>query len=48
MALAKLVVVDRLGDVDVGAQIVAALDFARVVRGGQHDDRRALGVRRWP
>ena len=45
MALAKPFVVHRLGDVDVGAEIVAALDLAAVVGGRQHDDGRALEVR---
>ena len=41
----EALIVDGLGDVDVGAEIVAALDLAVVVGGGEHHDRRALGVR---
>ena len=35
----KAVIVDRLGDIDIGAQIVAALDLALVIGGGEHNDR---------
>ena len=38
-------VVHGLGDVDIGAEVVAALDLAAVVGRRQHDDRRALEVR---
>src|SRR5882757_11548333 len=37
----KAFVIHRLGDVDVAAQLVAALDFLGVVGGGEHHDRRA-------
>jgi hypothetical protein len=40
--LGETLIIHRLGDVDVAAQIVAALDLDLVVGGGEHDDRRTL------
>ena len=36
--------IDRLGDVGVGVQVVAAQDVLFGIGGGQHDDRDALQV----
>ncbi len=35
--MGKFLIIDRLGDVDVAAQIVAALDFSLVIGRRQHD-----------
>ncbi len=42
--IGETLVVDGLGDVDVSAQIVAALDFPAIVGGGEHDHRRSPHV----
>ena len=43
--LDKRLIVDGLGDIDAAAQLVAALDFARIIGGGQHDHRNQCGLR---
>ena len=41
----KALVVDWLRDVDVSAEVVAALDLSAIVRRRQHDHRRTLEMR---
>src|SRR6185312_10494732 len=43
--LDEAVVLDRLGNVAVATEFVAAADFARIVRRGQYDDRNLVGGR---
>src|SRR5205085_8409310 len=40
----KAFVVHRLGNIDVAAEFIAALDFLRVVGGGEHHDRRGFQI----
>src|SRR5258708_1630115 len=40
----KTFVIHRLGDVDIAAEFVAALDFLGVVGGGEHYDRCAFQI----
>nr|GFD55161.1 hypothetical protein [Tanacetum cinerariifolium] len=41
-SLSEALIIDRLGDVDVAAEVVAALDLHLVVGGGQHHHRGPL------
>ena len=40
----EALIIDRLGHIDVGSEVVATLDLAAVVGSGEHDHRRALEV----
>src|SRR5688572_9993461 len=45
--LRELIIIHRLLDVNIAAELVTALDLARIIRGGQHDHRQLvqLGIR---